>query len=112
MLYTKTKVDRSKSPDLSPCSASRRQRRVSTRLEEAAEAARRKLPFGFRLPLCCAEFRLPEWRFTRALEWRSQTKFEGRLVQVGGAEWARQQVRGGGGGRRTWAAAGANNTSV
>ena len=27
------------------------------RIEEAAEAARRKLPFGFRMPLCCAEFR-------------------------------------------------------
>jgi hypothetical protein len=38
--------------------------------------------FAFRLPLCCPTFRLPAWRFSSKLEWRSQTDFEERFVVV------------------------------
>lgn len=65
--------------------------RVS-RISDVVDKGRSRLPFGFRVPLCCREFRLPQWRFSHKLEWRSQTTYEGRVVTVGGAGWARTQV--------------------
>ncbi len=67
-------------------------RRNKHRLEDAAEAARHKLPFGFRVPLCCPEFRLPQWRFSHLLEWRSESTFEGRMVSIAGTPQEKQQV--------------------
>ena len=64
---------------------------VTSKLSDALENVRKKLPFGFHLPLCCESFKLPSFRFSQKLEWRSQSKYESRAVALG-PESQRRQV--------------------
>ena len=59
---------------------------------DAALKDKVKPKYGFRWPLCCPNFKLPSWRFSSKLEWKSQSRLEGRFIPIGPTSEVRESI--------------------